>query len=136
MSKGLQRTFLFHAFLCAVVGIVMYLGPMTFLALVQWTPIDPVLTRLYGAALLTLAVSSWLGARATVLAEVHILIIMEIVFTLIGSIALIYDAFFSGAPAFAWVILAIWVPFLLAWVTFYYRTIERPKPQIRGSMPV
>lgn len=62
MSRGLKFTFLVHAILSFVFGAVMYLKPSILGVLVQD---EGDMTRSYGAALLALALSSWLGYRAS-----------------------------------------------------------------------
>jgi hypothetical protein len=87
--------------------------------LVSWTPFDRHVTRLYGAALLALAVSSWFGYRAAHWEEVRILLLLEIAFTLLSTIAGLWIVLFSAGPIFAWLAIAIWVIFAAAWIYFY-----------------
>ena len=64
MSRGLKITFLIHAIVALVFGLLLYLQPGLWARMVNWAPFDPSLTRVYGAALSALAVSSWFGYRA------------------------------------------------------------------------
>ena len=63
MSRGLKITFLIHAIVALLFGVVLYLQPGLWATMVKWTPFDGNMTRIYGAALLALAVSSWFGYR-------------------------------------------------------------------------
>jgi hypothetical protein len=121
MSKGLKSTFLIHAIVALVFGIVLYLQPKLWATLVQWIPFDGNMTRIYGAALLALAVSSWLGYRATRWEEVRILVLMEIALTALSTVGGLWALLFRNAPAFAWVSVVIWVAFAVAWMYFYPR---------------
>jgi hypothetical protein len=123
MSKGLKITFLIHAIVALVFGIVLYLRPGSWATLVNWTPYDPSLTRVYGAALLALAVSSWLGYRAARWDEVRILVLMEIALTVLSTVGGLWGLLFRSAPVFGWVSVLIWVVFALAWIYFY---VKRP----------
>ena len=136
MSKGLKITFLLHTIACLIIGGAMFLVPAQFLALVSWPTPDPGLTQLYGAALLALGISSWLGYKATHPEEVRILVEMEIAFTVIGSVAALYQALRPGAPAFLWIILAIWVPFAVAWGYFYRHLAVEPTTAFGGQRPL
>jgi hypothetical protein len=121
MSRGLRTTFLIHSVVAFAFGIATYLLPKTWAALVGWTPFDPSITRGYGAAMLALAVSSWFGYRAAGWEQVRIVVQMEIAFTVLGTLAAMYEALFAGGPLFLWVGIAIFAPFAAAWVYFYWR---------------
>jgi hypothetical protein len=123
MSKGLKITFLIHAIVALVFGIVLYLQPGLWATLVNWTPFDFNMTRIYGAALLALAVGSWFGYRATRWEEVRILVLMEISLTVLSTVGGLWGLLFRNAPAFAWVSVVIWAAFAVAWIYFY---LKRP----------
>jgi hypothetical protein len=118
MSRGLKITFLIHCIVAFAFGIATYVVPKTWAALVGWMPFDPGITRGYGAAMLALAVSSWLGYRAVQWEQVRIVVQMEIAFTTLGTLAALYEVL-AGGPLFLWVGIAIFAPFAVAWVYFY-----------------
>jgi hypothetical protein len=74
-----------------------------------------------GAALLALALSSWLGYKAATWEEVKILVQMEIAFTVLCVVGLLRHLLFLPTPAFAWLILVIVAAFAVAWIVFYLR---------------
>lgn len=119
MSKGLKFTFLIHAIVALVFGIVLYLQPGQWARLVNWVPHDDHMTRIYGAALLALAVGSWFGYRAAQWEEVRILVLIEIALTALSTVGGLWGLFFRNAPAFTWVAVVIWVAFAVAWIYFY-----------------
>ena len=123
MSSGLKTTFLIHAIVAFVFGIVLYLQPQLWAYTINWTPFDPNMTRVYGATLLAVAVSSWFGYRAARWDEVRILVLMEIALTVLSTVAALWGLLFRVAPAFAWVGVVIWVVFAVAWIYFY---LNRP----------
>ena len=121
MSRGLKITFLIHAIVALVFGIVFYVIPGTFLDLVSWKAFDGNISRAFAAALLALAVGSWFGYRAASWQEVRIVVQMETVFTVLGAVAGLYGFFVKGAPAIIWVAIVIFVAFAAAWIYFYSR---------------
>ena len=123
MSGGLKTTFLIHAIVSFVFGIWLYLQPQVWAIAVNWIPFDPNVTRVYGATLLAVAVSSWLGYRAARWDEVRILVLMEIALTVLSTVAGLWNLLFRLAPAFGWVSIVIWVVFAAAWIYFY---LNRP----------
>jgi len=119
MTRGLKITFLAHAIVGLAFGLVLCLVPATWATLVGWVPFDATVTRLYGATLLGLFVSSWLGYRATRWDEVRIVVQMEIAVTVLGGLVGLYSALFAGAPLFIWVSIVIYLGFAAAWSYFY-----------------
>ena len=73
MSKALKTTFLVHAIFAALGGGILLLIPGRFLLWLGWAPIDPIMSRLFGAALLALAWSSFQGWRAREWAQVFLI---------------------------------------------------------------
>ena len=121
MSKGLRITFLIHAIVALVFGGLLFLRPVSWALLVNWTPFDGDMTRIYGAALLALAFGSWLGYRAKRWEEVRILVLMEIVLTVLSAVGELWGLLFRYTPAFAWVAVVVWAAFAAAWIYFYLR---------------
>jgi hypothetical protein len=119
MSRGLKTTFLVHAIVTLAFGVVLYLIPDTWAAFINWIPFDPVVTRIYAAALLAIGVSSWLGYRAARWDEVRIVVQTEMVLTVLSALIGLYLALFASAPLFIWVPIGIFVVFAMAWIYFY-----------------
>lgn len=103
MPQGLKITFLVHAIVALVFGVVMYLIPAMWATFVNWVPFDPGMTRGYRAAMLALAISSWLGYRAVRWEQVRTVVQMEIGFTVLGTLGALYEALFAGGPSFLWI---------------------------------
>ncbi len=129
MSRGLRIVFLVHAIVSVISGIVMYIVPGTWASSADWAPFDPAITRIYGAALLALALSSWLGFRATSWEEVRIVVQMEIAFTVLGALGGLYEVLFADAPSSAWASVVIFVAFAIAWFFYYRREAKRGRGQ-------
>jgi hypothetical protein len=129
MSKGLRTTFLVHVIVVLVFGVPLLLVPKTYEAITQWDPIEPAIARTLGAMLLSLGVSSWMGYKASSWSEVRIVVVQEIAFTLLGSLASLYQALGPGAPTMVWLNIAVMGIFCVFWIYFY----TKAKPA--GSMP-
>ena len=121
MSKALKTTFLIHAVVAVVFGLLLLIIPGRILVWMNWAPIDPIISRLLGAALLALAWSSFRGWRATDSAQVEILVEVEAVLTVLGSVALLRHLLFATYPPMVWGILAIYLAFAIAWIFFLYQ---------------
>jgi len=114
MSGGLKVLFLIDTMVSVVSGVVMYFVPGMWATAADWVPFDPAITRIYGAALLAIAVSSWLGYRAARWAEVRTVVLMEIAFTVLGTVGELYNVLFGGGPALAWAPAVMFVSFAIA----------------------
>jgi hypothetical protein len=121
MSKALKTTFLIHAIVAVLFGALMLLIPGRFLLAVDWAPIDRVVSRLLGAAMLALAWSSFRGWRASEWSQVAILVEMEAVFTVLACVGLLRHLLFAAYPIIAWLVLVLFLVFAIAWIFFLLR---------------
>jgi hypothetical protein len=136
ISNGLRNTFLAHSILSAILGLVLYVIPGRLLTWLGWIPenyevmvgsiavstpgtflVDPIITRVLGAALLALALSSFLGWRAKQYQEVSILVPLEFVFCVLALIAFLVRIATLGLsiPVIGWVLIVILLGFAMVW---------------------
>ena len=118
MSKGLRVTFLIHAVVSFTAGLLLLLVPGRFLDFIAWAPIDPIASRLLGAAMLALAWSSLRGWRASEWAEVALLVELEVVFAVLACVGLLRHLLFGWWPWMPWAILVLFALFAVAWTVF------------------
>ena len=121
MSKALKTTFLVHAAVSLLAGAPLLIVPGQMLTWLGWAPIDPLASRVLGAALLALAWSSFRGWRAAERARVAILVEMEAVFTVLACVGLLRHLLSGGWPLVPWLALAVFLAFALAWIYFLVR---------------
>ena len=137
ISNGLRTTFLVHLVIGAILGIALFLVPGRALNLLGWVPdwvqlpnsdqsipgqtfVDPVVTRILGAALLALAFSSlrgWLGSTpARKWSEVALLVELETILNVLGALAILAGVFLMerGMPVIGWVLLVVQIAFAVA----------------------
>lgn len=134
ISTGLRTTFLVHMIIAAVLGIALLIIPGRTLTLLGWVPrtfevpqteltapgttfVDPVISRVLGAALLALAVSSFQGWRARKWDEVALLVQLELAFSILGFIAILGGWFNMdrAMPVIGWVLMLTLIVFAAAW---------------------
>jgi len=125
ISQGLQTAFLIHFAISLIFGLPLLIIPGRSLLLMDWWPIDPVISRLLGAALLAMALGDWLCYQATEWEVIEVLLQFHIVFTVLGAIGLLRHLLFVTTPAFAWVCLVILVIFAAVWIYFFLT--DRPE---------
>ena len=121
MSTSTRVTFLVHAIVALIFGLPLLVMPGRVLDVLDWSPIDPILTRLLGAALLALAWSSFRGWRSESWSEVATIVEMEIVFTVLSVIAIVRHLVVSSYPWYIWTILIVLVLFGIAWIVAFFK---------------
>lgn len=115
MQKTTKATFLVHMIVAGLTGFVLWAAPGRFLTLLGWAPIDPIISRFLGAALLACALSSYRGWRAADFMQVAALVEIELVFTSLACAGLLRHILFGWWPLMVWILFGILVAFALAW---------------------
>ena len=137
ISKNLRNTFLVHTIVSTILGLALYVAPGRVLVWLGWVReelevtvpgtsvnlpgsfmVDPVMTRVLGAALLALAFASFLGWRAKQRQEVSILVQLELVFCVLALFAFLFRIVtpaIDPLPAIGWALIIILLAFAVSW---------------------
>ena len=116
MSKGLKTLFGVHAVVALLFGAPLLIAPGRVLVWLGWAPIDPVLSRVLGAALLALGWSSFRGWQTAAQRDVRVLVEMEAVFTVLGCVGLLRHLLVGRWPVVPWVVFGVLAAFGVAWI--------------------
>jgi hypothetical protein len=118
MSQSTRYTFLVHAVVAAILGIPLLIIPGRWLPVFGWTAdvIDPLLSRVLGAAVIALGWSSYRGWRAIDWDQVSFVVELEAIFTVLAAVGLLRHLIGFSYPAGVWFIFAIFVIFAIAWI--------------------
>jgi len=120
ISKLLKIGFLVHFLVSAIFGLIFLVVVESYVSLTGWPYLDPVTGRVLGALFIGLAVASLLAWRETKWAHVKIIVQMEIVWLVIGTVVQMWAAFLYPVLIIMWFQAAIFVFFLVAFSWFYY----------------
>jgi hypothetical protein len=148
ISSGLRYTFLVHCIIAGLLGLSLWIIPgrtLTVFGLIQeWIElptsgisipggafVNPFMTRLFGAALLALAFSSFKGWRAKEWPEVKTLVQMGLVFCILGVISALY--YLSHVDAPMWIFGGISVAFLVSFAIAWGLALQRHTAQKMGE---
>ncbi len=116
MSRSLRYTFLIHALVALVFGGPLLVAPGRWLQLFDWAPIDPLISRILGAALLALAYASYRGWRAAGWDQVAWLVQIEAIFTTLAAIGILRHLLVGSWPFIVWLTFALFAIFAVAWI--------------------
>ncbi len=117
IPKSLRVWFVIHFAIDMIFAIPMLLVPELLLPLMGWSFVDPITSRLVGAALLGIGVESLLGRNAN--SDVFKAMLNLKILWASGAVFGIGLSLVEGGPPFAWIFLVIFAAFLGLWV--YYR---------------
>jgi hypothetical protein len=113
IPASLRAWFVVHFLVDVVCAVPLLLVPELVLPRLGWTTVDPVTTRLVGAALLAIGVQSWRGRNGGV-AEFRAMLALKVIWSSAAILGLTI-AIARGAPPAAFLCLAIFLVFCGVW---------------------
>ena len=121
MSQGLAILFRLHALVSLLFGLPLLLFPGHLLAALGWAPIDPILSRVAGAAIIALGWSS-VRARLTDSPQITLVLIeMDAVFSVIGTLGVLRHLLVSYYLPAVDFLFGVLLAFSAAWIVFWIR---------------
>lgn len=118
-NRLLKYTFLIHAVIALIFGFPLLIVPGRFLGIFNWMPIDPLISRLLGAALIGLGWSSIRGYLASYWSEVSIIVEAEMVFCVLAVIGLLRHLLIANYPWYVWMTFGAFLSFAILWIICY-----------------
>ena len=119
VPASLRTWFVVHFVVDLAAGLPLLLAPEAALRLVGWTAVDPVATRLVGAALLGIGGQS-LRVRSRGVEAYRALLGLKVIWSLAAIFAL-GAGIAAGAPQAAWAFLSIFIAFAGVWIHYAVR---------------
>lgn len=120
LPKGLRFWFVVHFIADIIFAIPLLLFPVETLQFFGWTQIDPLATRLVGAALMGIGTESLLGRNAS-LEVFRAMLNLKIIWSLSAVFGIALSMIQGGPPLFGWIVLAIFGSFSLLWICYRFR---------------
>ena len=117
MSSLLKITFILNAILSILVGAPLLLVPGRFLGIFGWGPVEPLISRLLGAALLAFAWMSFRYLRANDSRQAIFAVEAELIFYFLGSLGFARHLFQPvWYPSMVWIVFFILAGGALLWL--------------------
>jgi hypothetical protein len=123
VPRALRGWFVAHFVADILFAVPLLVAPRFALSLFGWTVIDPLTTRLVGAALVGIGVESLLGRNAG--RESYLTMLRLKVLWSLTANAAIAISIAEGAPRAAWLFQGIFVVFSCVWVYWSLRLRRR-----------
>jgi len=121
ISPGLKTLFLVHAIVSTIFGLAYLLMPDVWGSLTGVPMQEPGWYRAIGAAILGFATSSWLAYREAAWEKVKIVVQMEIVWSILGTLVALWGLIFAGFPTADWLSALVLGGFAVAFTYSYCR---------------
>jgi hypothetical protein len=116
MSKLLKPTLLAHLVVSVVLGALLFIIPGRFLLALGWAPIDPVLSRVLGAALLAMAWGDLRIRQGIARLEVRLWVEVHLGFTALAGVGVLWHLVDGGWPVIVWILFGVLALFALLWL--------------------
>ncbi len=119
MSNELQSLLKLNFVITLILGIPLLFFPGTFLSAIDWAPVDPLLSRALGAALLSMSWITFRGIRTENKQAVRLLIEMQTLFCFLSGIGILRQLLLVNYPSMVWGVFGTLVGFAIFWFVAY-----------------
>lgn len=119
VPSALRKWFVFHFWADILFAIPLLVAPVEFLSAFGWPAVDPISSRLVGAALVGIGVESLLGRHQN--AEGFLTMLrLKVLWSATASLGILVSMF-QGAPTAGWLFFVIFATFHGVWVYWLLR---------------
>lgn len=122
VPDSLRTWFIIHFIVDLLAGIPLLLFPEAVMPLLGWSTIDPIASRVVGAALMGIGIESWLGRNAS-LEVFRAMLNLKVIWSSSAILAIGLGIWMGGAKA-GWLFLGIFVIFWFVWV-YYWKELKQ-----------
>jgi len=123
MAKLLKPTLLVHMVLALILGALLLIIPGKFLGWIGWAPVDPIISRILGAALLAMAWGNFRLWRGGSPAETRLWVEFGLAFDGLAAIGVLRHVLFGWWPAMVWILFAVLAVAAIVWALIW-RTLR------------
>lgn len=122
VPSSLRIWFVIHFIMDMLFGIPLLLFPELIMPMLGWGSLDPISTRVVGAALMGIGIESYLERNAS-LEVFRALLNLKVIWSSSAILGIGLGIWQGGAQA-GWLFLAIFVIFWFVWV-YYWRALRK-----------
>ena len=122
VPNSLRTWFVIHFYADMLIGIPLLLFPELVMPLLGWNIIDPISSRVVGAALMGIGIESYLGRNAS-LEVFRAMLNLKVIWSSSAILGIGLGIWQGGARA-GWLFLAIFVIFWFVWIDYWRKLRE------------
>ena len=120
LSNLAKYIFLFVFLIQIVFGVWYFIAPESWSTLTGW-PLELGAGRVLGAAIMALALGSLLAYRAASWEQVELFVIMQILWNILGLVAMLWAYATMTLPIATWLIVGLLALVLILFIYVYYK---------------
>ncbi|MBI5034701.1 MAG: hypothetical protein HZB51_29615 [Chloroflexi bacterium] len=120
MSGKLTAMLRVNIVVTVLLGGSLFLFPGMLLAAIGWAPVDPLLTRVLGAALLVMAWGSVQSIRTNSKELTGVIIEIEALFYTLAAIGILRQLLLVPYPTLVWLVFAFLVACSVGWIACWF----------------
>ena len=120
LSNLAKYIFLFAFLIQIVFGVWYFIAPESWSTLTGW-PLELGAGRALGAAIMALALGSLLAYRAASWEQVELFVIMQILWNILGIVAMLWAYATMALPVVTWLIVGLLALVLILFIYVYFK---------------
>ncbi|NQT27302.1 hypothetical protein HQ585_18255 [candidate division KSB1 bacterium] len=117
IPKSLRIWFVIHFIMDVITGLPLLIAPVAVLTLLGWRTVDPIATRLVGAALLGIGIESFLGRNAG-LEAYRGMLNLKIIWSATALAGFVLSIITTTVPPAIWLFIGIFAIFHGVWICY------------------
>ena len=117
VPNSLRTWFVIHFYADMLFGIPLLLFPEFIMPMLGWGAIDPIATRVVGAALMGIGIESYLGRNAS-LEVFRAMLNLKVIWSSSAILGISLGIWQGGAQA-GWLFLVVFVLFWFVWINYW-----------------
>jgi hypothetical protein len=117
VPNSLRIWFVIHFAVDMLFALPLLIAPVAFLTFIGWETVDPLATRIVGAALMAIGVESLMSWNANA-AVYRAMLNLKIIWSAGVVFGILLTMLINGGPLFGWLVLAIFLVFNLIWLSY------------------
>ena len=120
LSSITKYIFLLTFIIQIIFGVWFFVSPESWVTLTGW-PNEVNSGRVLGAVIIALALGALLAYRATSWEQVELFVIMQLLYNLLGLVAMLWNYATVALPVAGWLIIGLLALFLVFYLFVYYK---------------
>ena len=120
MSGKLLAMLRVNIVITLLLGVILILFPGTFFAAIDWSPVDPLVSRILGAALLAMTWASIQSVRTNSKELTGVIVETQALFYTLAAIGILRQLLLVPYPTMVWGVFLLLVACSVGWIACWF----------------